>query len=89
MITEEDEFKKRREQFVVNIRKNNREELINKRRNLSHGVESSMMLTTEDEPRGLAIVDERYRVEIEKYLAFNLGSLTKSIPTTTLIVWLR
>lgn len=62
---EVDDFRKKREEYAINIRRNNREEMLNKRRNI---VDYSLKSEQSDEMKN--IVDLRYIKEIKQYIIF-------------------
>lgn len=58
-----DDFRKKREEYAINIRRNNREEIFNKRRNI---IDCSSKSEQTDEMKN--IVDLRYIKEIKQYI---------------------
>lgn len=68
---DEDDFRKRREEYTIGIRRNNREETFNKRRNIS--MPSNTIQDGTDSQECHAIVDDRYRKDLQEYLLSYVG----------------
>lgn len=82
------DFKKKRDTEADKLRKNNRDEIFSKRRNILTGADTTPSNTFEVENKKdrLLIVDERYRAEIEQYPPFYLGFCVPSIQWTTSLI---
>lgn len=72
-MDQDEDFKKKRQEFSINIRKNNREQIIMKRRNLDSS-ENTM-----NEKKEFIIVDENLRTALEKYLLFHIDYLMNNL----------